>query len=273
MTDIVAEFPNVSDVMPGAFYNDGELQFISDHLGETPYRALRDFRAADNGVVRETITYGDRGRQVPHVNDGVESFTRTVTPILQRIHDLVDTEDPGFVGVSFLKKGIDFARKYGEEYVREKSKDPEGKGWHPSMYAKDQNGNRYYQGRTSDSGYISLLNIPLVKSAVVARKDFTVDIRKELEASKGLESREDVLSEDRARDFTESLETLQGPTELVEGKNYYECPIDDCGYRATYKADSPRSRNGARQNVLNHMLKTKDEIQPHHEAHSLISRQ
>jgi len=269
MTDVAAEFPEVSDTLPGAFYNDTELEFIRDHIGETPYKALKEFDMSDSGLRRDTITYMNRGRTVPHVNDEIESFTNTVKPVLERVFNLMDTEDPDFVGIESIKQGINKALRYSEAYRAEKARDANGQGWHPSMYAKDANGNRYYQGRTSDSGYLAILNIPILKQAVVSKRDFTVDIMAEYEAAAGGLQTENALAEP-PRDFTQGI--LDTPTDLIETKNTWQCPIADCGHSDTFKLESPSSRAAARLRTLKHMLATKDEVEPHREAHAVISR-
>lgn len=228
-------FTPVDTIFDPALYSEEELLFIKEHAGETPVVAF--------------------GGAVPPGQDGALMVPKMVSDVLARMADLESMEKQGmskWVGFEAVKSRIDIYLTRMERFKADKAR--RGYGFHPELHAWDGLNKPHYQAPGSDSGRVRRYAIRLIDEGnQVSTDDWAQDLSKEVETPEMV------------------VNQMPPPTELIEGDNYFECPVPDCGHRVSFKPDSRRSYNMAKTNMGKHML-SKDvmEKEIHRTSRSLI---
>jgi len=265
-------FPEVGRVFGTALYSNEELEFLDEHLGQSPGVAFYEGEPA--GVLRDTVS-----------------------PALQRVADLVELADkgtPGLFASEVLLASVRMAARahlgMGAERTARKEMNPDGKNPWPTTHGYDKRGRDLGpQSAGSDWGRVRATDV-----ALLPIESFTVV---ENYATKYLEMMEDPLSsvklssvelQDKiiARQTAEygqaveemsveeklAAEQEDSPQELIQGPNFFECPI--CQERRTFDVGHEgevmkKSYTSARNKIVNHLKTEKKEAAAHRELYRL----
>lgn len=234
-------------------YSLAECQFLLDHLGEPPFKALQSIRAVPlpnpNPKDKNPVWYPD----------GV--IPASVMPILTRVYELIDLEAKGvmqWVGLDVLRETLSVYISEQAKWLRDKQRYPRAPRF-PSMHSFDGKNRPHKGGPGSDSGVVSTY---LDKDG--KRVPFAVDL---------VEARE-------TGGWVPEWAAKPGPTmaavdvpvsatkAIVDDaeNNRFECPI--CKHTESYKADSQSSRNAARGRMSKHLRTDTRETSLHRELYT-----
>ncbi len=245
-------FPEVRDYFDPPLYTNEELVFIKANLGKVSYLALADADETDPAV--RIALQEDAAASVRQVRRGrgaradrpsaVNNFRTVCGNALQRFHELDEynkhkgtewlvtnpkTSDTS-AGYAGIGAHIDRWLRRQELFLERKQADPGKKGFHPEQWTLSRDGEPKWSGRGTDSERV---RYPLVLVPMAARSyaDFTKEAYGE----------------------TPVVHADDGFLELVEGDNYFECPLEGCNKRTDFDPESEIAKNSARHGMRIHM--------------------
>lgn len=267
-------FPEVKDYFDPPLYNEEELRFIRDHLGETSYIALEmaeDDDAVTAALRADAVTASSPVKVKRGVrNDrptALKSMRETCGNALQRFHQLsemariqgtewnvTDVKSgkvyPGFEGI---KKHIDRWLKRQAAYFDRKQRDPQKKGFHPEMWTIRDGGPKW-SGRGTDNERVRY-PLALVDIGKRSYDDFTKEAYDD-------DAPEPEVVEDRSR---------INPLDLRLG-NSFACPVEGCSYTSEFNPESQMDENRSLAGLKIHMSRPKGrfELEQHHDLRERI---
>lgn len=248
-------FPEVGDYFDPPLYTNEELEFIKNNLGKVAYLAMQDadesdpalkIALAEDAAASTRLVRRGRGARADRPS-AVRNFQAVCGNALQRFHQLAESNEhngtewtvtnvktrksaPGYEGIS---AHIDrWLRRQGF-FQERKEADPQGKGFHPEQWTIGAEGTPKWSGRGTDSQRV---RYPLVLVPVGQRTydDFTKLAYGDEEAPA-------------------EVQAMDGFLDLIEGDDFYECPIEGCGKRSEFDPDSDMAKNKARHGMRIHM--------------------
>lgn len=253
-----------------------ESVFLLKHLEERPAKALAGY---DKSIPHNPEPeHGIKQSINPWwiANPGVHP--KVVERLLSRIRDIEDTEPerlgyyrrdtrmapllgkkPGeeYFGLDAIRESIQDAMEYNRRLNEIRKREP-GAALHPSMHTIDGRGRLHWQGVGSDRGMV---------------RRFTCELYHDVKRSVAPEwmsaaaHATDILTDDKQG------QKMEGPGanyQLIEGPNFFECPVKGCNRRFNFRQDNDASRNKAYSNMRNHMAAIKTQVDDHREAKLVI---
>jgi hypothetical protein len=162
-----------------------------------------------------------------------------------------------YYGYEAARECIEDSLEYDRRVAEIRERDPE-MALHPSMHTIDARGRLHHQGPGSDRG--------LVRRFIFR---ISTEQRPELPPEWMAAAAQDqiVSAED---DEAEKVSGLGADFRLIEGPNYWECPVSGCNYRKMYEENNEEDRRRARGAMRTHMSMIKKQVEDHREAKVVI---
>lgn len=252
-----------------------EREFLLAHLRESPALALKGWdKSIPHNASEDHSNYSTNEwwEQHPGVNPaGIFQVLSRVRDVREaspetfgyykrptRMAPLIDKEpDEEFYGYEALRMSLEDSLEYTRRFEAIREKDPTA-AIHPSLHTQDARGRLHKQGVGSDRGrcrqftcWISREEVGVVAPewAAAAASDTIVEAGQE---------------------EAEKVSGLGADYRLIEGPNFYECPVDGCNYRKSFKGDDDSDRKRARHAVRAHMTAVTTQTEDHREAKVVI---
>jgi hypothetical protein len=249
-------FPEVEDYFDPPLYTNEELVFIKANLGKVAYLAMQDADETDAALkiakdedAAASVRLVRKGRgSRPDRPSAVRNFQAVCGNALQRFHQLAESNThagtewvvtnlktkkaaPGYEGIgSHIDRWL---RRQGL-FLERKEADPNHFGFHPELWTINAEGTPTWSGRGTDSQRVRY-PLVLVPLGMRTYDDFTK------------------LAYGEENEPPPGIQAMDGFLDLIEGDDYYECPIDGCGKRSEFDPDSNMAKNKARNGMRVHM--------------------
>jgi len=248
-----------------------EQAWLLEHLDESPAKALKDW---DESIPHRP----EAAKQNPWCMEHPGVNPKDMKILLRRIRDVEDSEperfgfykrlpqiaplimeqpNEEFTGLEALYQVIRDAQVYMSKYQAIKDRTPT-MARHPTLYTTDARGRMTHQGVGSDRGIVRAFVAYILHEethvvdpvwASAAAQD-NIPVTEKIEESK--------------------VEGARADYRLIEGDNFYECPVKDCNKRIEYDADDEGDRRKAWSGMRTHMLMIKKQVDDHREAKTVI---
>lgn len=254
---------------------DAEQVWLLEHLEESTARALKGWDKSvphnpgkDHAVVSVNQWCVDnhgvnpkgmerllgRIREVEEGNPERFGYYRR----LPQIAPLID-EQPGeeFFGLDAIRVCITDAMEYMKRYDALHKASP-AMARHPTMYTKDARGRLTFQGVGSDSGMVRAFTCWILHEEA-ARVDPTWANAAANDNIPMTENVEEAKVEGARADYR-----------LIEGPNFYECPVKGCNKRFDFNVDDESEKRKSWNKMRLHMVHVKKQVDDHREAKTVI---
>ncbi len=252
-----------------------EREFLLAHLDEIPAVALKGWdKSIPHNPAEDHHNYSVNPWCVEHpgvvpagiyralsrIRDVREASPETFGYYLRskRMAPLIQKEpEEEFFGIDAIKMSLSDSLEYERRLNTIRERDPSA-AIHPSLYTKDARGRLHYQGVGSDSG---------------RNRQFTCWISREEIGQVAPEWSSAAASDtivEAGHEEAEKVSGLGADFRLIEGPNFYECPVDGCNFRKTFGEDDDGARKKARIAMRSHMTATKIQTDDHREAKVVI---
>jgi len=162
-----------------------------------------------------------------------------------------------FRGNDAVRACLEDTIEYSRRFAKIRETDP-GAALHPSLFTRDGRGKLHFQGVGSDRGVVRWLTFWILHE----------DTGKVLPDWAAAAASDLLVAADAAE--AEKVTGLGSKFELIEGPNFYECPVKGCNKRMEFNADSAGARNAARVRMSKHMTMVKTNVDDHREAKVVI---
>lgn len=248
-----------------------EREFLLEHLEDTPAKALAGW---DRSIPHHSLSPNEKVQsrnpwceEHPGINPkGMFDFLRYLRDVEETAGDsfgyykrdkrfapLIGKEVKEFHGLEAIRQMIADSLEYDKRFQKIKEQDLDS-ALHPSMFTRDGRGRLHWQGPGSDRGRVRAFTGWIVHEEVGRRApDWAAAA-----AYDGVEQTE----AEQAEKVTGSGQDYR----LIEGENYFECPVKGCNYRKVYDAESETERNNAQTAMRTHMALVRSDVDDHREA-------
>ncbi len=251
--------------------SDEEQAWFLEHLEESPAKALKEW---DESILHQP----GQGRVNPWCMEHPGVNPKDMKTLLRRIRDVEDSEPERFgfyrrlpqisplieeepnkeyTGLAALYQVVLDAQVYMSKYAAIKDRTPT-MARHPTLYTRDARGRMTWQGVGSDRG------IPRCFVAYILHEEaHAVDpVWAAAAATDNVPVTENI---EEAK-----VEGARADFRLIEGDNFYECPVKNCNKRIDFNKDDEGEKRKAWNGMRTHMLMVKAQVDDHREAKTVI---
>lgn len=226
------DFPTVREIFAPALYTTAELKIIRDNLGKSGTVTLSGLPPARY----DRVTGKDQ--EMPEVN------RETVKRFLDRLRELEEMNEAHGIqwcGLDAVREHIDQEIAYKEELERRKQINPTT-ARQPTMWHRTRRGQWLYQGTGTDRLRARHLDLKLVEREDNDMEDWT------------------------GKQPAEATEDDEPGYQIIEGDNFWRCPVEGCNHQEEFNAESAGSRNLAKGRMRKHFTGATKQVEEHRVA-------
>jgi len=250
-------------------YSKEEKEFLIENLDKTPAAALKgwDKSIAHNptdpepqvnewcdqhpGIVPKGMwMLLERIRQVEEVTPHLFGHYKRHAAAAKLLGKKAGEE---FRGQAAIREALSDSLAYHEMHTAIKERDASS-ALHPALYNRDARNRLHKQGPGSDRGCIRWF------TCYISHEETGQVAPEWLDAA----SSDTIVSTDEAE--AEKVEGVGAAYAIIEGDNFFECPVKGCNHRQTYKDDDETDRRKKRHALMMHMVHIKKQVDDHREA-------
>ena len=252
-----------------------EREFILAHLKESPAVALKGWdKSVPHNPAEDHHNYSVNEWWVEHpgvIPTGIDRLLSRIRDVREaspetfgyykrsaRMAPLIGEKlDEEFWGYDAIRQSILDSLEFGKRKEAVRERDPSA-AIDPALYTRDARGSLHFQGVGSDRGM---------------NRQFTCWISREEVGHVPPEwvaaaASDTIIDADAAE--AEKVEGLGADYRLIEGPNFFECPVKGCNFRKVFKGDDEGDRKKARHSLQSHMIHTNTQADDHREAKLVI---
>lgn len=252
-----------------------ERMFLLEHLEDSPAKALKGWdRAIPH---RPEPEHGPKHSINPWREQNPGIIPEGMWVILARIREVeeVAPERLGYYqrdksmapligkpveeyrGLEAIRECIKDSLEYERRLRKIRSVDQTA-ALNPSLYTRDARGRLHWQGPGSDRGVVRRF------TCWISHQE-TGRTPPEWIAAAAADT---VVETDS--DKAEKVAGAGADYALIEGDNYFECPVTGCNYRRSFRGDDEEDRRKAKGAMRTHMANVKANVDDHREAKVVI---
>lgn len=256
-----------------------ERVWLLKHLEESPARALKEWdKAIPHNPEPEHSNFGKEVSVNPWCVDHPGVEPKGMERLLRRIRDVEDATpdrfgfyrrlpqiaplvggipNEEFRGLDAIRVCVEDATEYMRRYTENKEKSPTT-SLHPTLHTKDARGHLSWQGVGSDRGIVRAF-VCWILHDEAARVD-------PVWAAAAATDAVPLVADGAAQ----KVEGIGADYRLIEGPNFWECPVKECNKRIDFKPDDKGDKDHQYHNMRKHMMMAKKSVDDHREAKLVI---